>query len=112
MTLHTAGTFYVPEGATRTVRLPSLREGNDESRVLLFSSRGEVYVPAYVEEAESDDLLLLNQYNAEGFVEAVKAAVEYGDVDPSDGKWVLTRSENGRLDVDHRRGPSDASEAM
>lgn len=112
MTLHHAGTFYVPEGETRTVHLPSLREGNDESRTLLFSSRGEVYVPAYVEEADSDDLLLLNQYNAEGFIEAVKAAVEYGDVDPSDGVWLLSRDDTGRLDVEHRRGPEDASEAM
>lgn len=112
MSLHHGGTFYVPEGETRTVRLPGLREGTDSSRVLLFSNRGEVYVPAYVEEAESDDLLLFNQYSAEAFVQAVKAAVEYGDVDPSEGRWLVHRDETGRLEVDHDRGPEDAADAM
>lgn len=112
MSLHTAGTFYVPEGRSVTVHLPSLREGNDEGRVLLFSDRGEVYVPAYVDEAESDDLLLLNQYSADGIVEAVKAAVEYGDVDPSEGSWTIHRSADGQLDVERNDPVRDASDAM
>lgn len=112
MSLHTAGTFYVPEGSSRTVRLPALREGNDESRVLLFSDRGEVYIPAYVEEADTDSLLLLNQYSADAVVESIKAAVEYGDVDPSDGRWIIERSSTGELSVEHDRGPEDAADAM
>lgn len=111
MSLHIAGTFYVPDGETRTVRLPALREGNDDSRTLLFRNRGEIYVPAYVKEAESDDLLLLNQYDAEAFVEVVRAAVKYGDVTPSDGVWKLSR-EAGRLDVDHDPGVDSLSDAM
>lgn len=113
MTLHTAGTFYVPEGETVTVRLPALRDGNDEGRALLFSNRGEVYVPCYIEEADAEDLLLLNQYSADAFIEAVKAAVQYGDVDPTEGHWTVHRPEHGgSLEVQHHRGPESASEAM
>lgn len=112
MSLHTAGTFYVPEGETVTVSLPALREGNDDSRVLLFENRGEVYVPAYVAEAESDDLLLLNQYSADRIVSSIEAAVEYGDVDPSEGVWRITRLENGGLEVEHDRGVESLGEAM
>lgn len=107
--LHVAGTFYVPEGKTVTLHLPALREGNGEGRVLLFSNRGEVYVPAYIDEADSDDLLLLNQYSADRLVEAVRAAVEYGGVDPSEGVWKVTRTDHG-LEVDHEivDGAADA----
>lgn len=112
MTLHHGGTFFVPEGETRTVSLPSFREGNESGRVLLFSNRGEVYVPAYVEEADTDSLLLLNQYNAEAFVQAVKAAVEYGDVDPSQGVWTIERDQTGRLEVSHDPGVDSLSDAM
>lgn len=108
--LHIAGTFYVPEGRTVTLRLPSVREGNDSSRVWLFSNRGEVYLPAYIDEADTDDVLLLNQYSADRIVESIRAAVEYGDVDPSEGVWKVTRTDHG-LDVDHELVDS-ASEAM
>jgi len=112
MSVHIAGTYYVPEGRIVTVELPSLRTGNGEGRTLLFRNRGEIYVPCYIKEADSDDLLLLNQYSAERFVESVRAAVEYGDVDPSDGVWEIERTETDDLLVNHRRGPEGAADAM
>lgn len=112
MTLHIAGTFYVPSGESVTVSLPSLRQGNDEGRVLLFHDRGEVYVPAYVEQAESDDLLLLNQYSADAVVESIRAAVEYGNVDPSQGRWSIRRTEADQIEVDHLPPVESASDAM
>lgn len=113
MTLHIAGTFYVPEGDRVTVSFPSLREGNDSGRVLLFEDRGEIYVPAYIEEADSDDLLLLNQYNAAAVVEAVAAQVEHGGIDPSEGRWEVHRdAATDRLSVDYLPPVESASDAM
>lgn len=113
MTLHTAGTFYVPEGQSVTVSLPRLREGNSEGRVLLFHNRGEVYLPAYVEQADSDDLLLLNQYNADALVEAIRTRAKVLDeFDPAQGVWRIRRTESDELEVEHRPGVESLADAM
>lgn len=110
MSLDIIGTFYVPEGKTRTVTFPQLREGNDSSRVLLVDDRGTLMAPCYVEEADTDGLLMLKQYNADRVIASIEAAVEWGDRDPS-GPWEITRTDDGTYHVEHAAA-HDASDAM
>jgi len=94
-------TWYVPEDETHHIRLPSLRDGNDESQVLLADDRGDLLVPCYVDEADHDGLLLLQQYGAApAFVETVRAAAEYGDIEPTDQVWSITRTVVGSYEIE------------
>lgn len=110
-----AGTYFVQEGDRCTVRLPKLREGNDQGRVLLFEHNGEIHIPAYIEEAKSDDLLLLNQYDGLALIERIDVLDDVkDDFDPSRGKWIVERGSRG-LDVEYvppEMDGTDASEAM
>lgn len=94
-------TWYVPEDETHHIRLPSLRDGNDESQVLLVDDRGDLLVPCYVEEADHDGLLLVQQYGAApAFIETMRAAAEYGDIEPTDQVWSITRTVIGSYEVE------------
>lgn len=93
------GTFFIPEGATRTVTFPGLREGNDESHVLLCNDRGTLLAPAYVEEAESDGLLMLKQYNAGSLVGSLRMLWRH-DLADAGQPVEIRRLEGGGYDVD------------
>lgn len=112
--LHVGGTWYVPEGGSSTVRFPELREGNGEGVVYFWRSRGEVFAPVRVEEADTDDLLLLDQHYAESIVSTVEAVTEYDPSieSPADVDWIISRPTANALDVDPVTGPTDAGEAM
>lgn len=92
-------TWYVPEGETHTLELPGLRVGNDESEVWLADDRGTLFLPAYVEEAESDGILLLKQYNADRVLAKLEMMEEYEDLGPGD-RLRLTRHDSGRLSIE------------
>lgn len=97
--LEIPGTFYVPDGEVYHVRFPKLREGNDEGKVFLTDDKGSLLALCYIDEADSDGLLLLKQYDASAIIEAVKAASKYGDIDPSGTTWRIDRRDGG-LEVD------------
>lgn len=92
------GTYFIPEGSTRTLVFPGLRDGNDESKILLADDRDTLLAPVYVEEAETDSLLLLKQYNAGRLIEKLKMMQEYEDLAPGDAVAVR-RTESGTLEA-------------
>lgn len=108
--LDTIGTWYVPEGESITVEFPTLREGNDPAAVLVCDDRGTLIAPAYIQEADTDDLLFLKQFNAARIIESIRAAVKYGDKDPA-GPWEIDRREDGTYDVESK-SVNTAEEAM
>lgn len=93
------GTWFVREGDEATLTLPSLREGNEESEVLFCDDRGTLLLPCYIEEADSDDLMLLKQYNADRVVAKLEMMEEYEGLGPGD-RIRLERGESGRLSVE------------
>lgn len=78
------GTYYIPEGQTRTVRFPTLRNGNDEAEILLADDRDTLLAPVYVEEADTERMLLLKQFGAGRLVEKLRMMEEYEDLSPGD----------------------------
>lgn len=110
MTLQIAGTWYVPEGETHRIELPSLRDGNEEGRAFVVDDRGTLFLPCYVEEADTDDLVLLQQYNAGRLVETLRSMEEYGDMDVDGGVFDLTRRSSG-YDLE-KVGVDSLSDAM
>lgn len=104
------GTFYIPEGATRTVTFPALRDGNDEGEVLLCDDRGTLLAPCYVAEADSDGLLMLKQYNAGSLVGSLRMLWRHDLAEP--GQAVrIKRLEGGGFDVEPVAEPEPVDEA-
>ena len=108
-TIYQLDTWYIPEGETHHVGLPSFKiDGQD--RCLVCDDRGDLLVPVYVQEADHDGLLLLKQFGAApALIETVRAAQEYGDIDPSGRLWAVSRTETG-YQVEEAVG--DASDLM
>lgn len=92
------GTYFIPEGSTRTVRFPTLRNGNDEAEILVVDDRDTLLTPVYVEEADTERLLMLKQYNAGRLVEKLKMMVEYEDLTPGDAVSIR-RTESGTFEA-------------
>lgn len=84
MSILEMGTFYIPEGQTRTVTFPCLRNGDNESEVLVTDDRDTLLAPVFVEEAESDGLLMLKQYGAGRLIEKLRMMAEYEDFSAGD----------------------------
>lgn len=95
-------TWYIPEGETHHITLPSLRDGNEEGRALLVDDRGDLILPCYVEEADHDGLLVLKQFDAAAAViETMRAAKRYADIEPDEVQWTVKRRVDGSYRVDH-----------
>lgn len=103
-------TYYVPEGSQRTLTVPTLRIGSNESDILLADDRGTLLMPCYVEEAEHDGMLLLKQYGAARLIERIRMLEEYEGLEPGD-QLVIRRDEAGNYDVD-LASVKDIDEAM
>lgn len=84
MTFSELGTYYIPEGQTRTITFPTLRNGNNESEILVADDRDTLLAPVYVEEADTDQMLLLKQFGAGRLIEKLKMMAEYEDLEPGD----------------------------
>ena len=104
-------TWYIPDESSHHIEFPSLRDGNEQSQVLVVDDRGDLLAPVYVQEADHDGLLLLKQFGAaSAVIETIRAAAEYGDVDPTDRLWRIKRF-GDQYEVDEVSMDS-ASEAM
>lgn len=95
MTVQLPGTFYVPEGESRTV---SIVKSGDQP--LFTDDNGTLVAFCYVEEAESDGILLLKQYNAGSLIGEMRAMAEYGAWNPEEEALVITRDSYSRFEVD------------
>lgn len=84
MNIREMGTYYIPEGQTRTLTFPTLRNGNEEAEILLADDRDTLLAPVYVEEADSDELLLLKQFGASRLIEKLLMMAEYEGLEPGD----------------------------
>lgn len=111
MSLHVAGTWYVPEGDEATIEFPSLRDGNESGETVVTNDNGALVALVYVREADTDSLLLLKQYGAGHLVERLKAMEEWSDWEVDERAYRLSRSETGQYELDPL-GPTDASDAM
>lgn len=58
------GTYYVPEGETRTLEVVGVRTGNEESQALAFVDGSALFLLCRVAEASTDDPLFLKQFGA------------------------------------------------
>jgi len=111
MSLTILGTFYVPEGESRTVKFPALRDGNDESQILIVNDRGTLGAPVYVDEADHDGLLMLKQYNAGELVGSLRMMARNDWLDPGD-VVEIERMDSGTLDVQKLDDPEDVADFM
>lgn len=84
MNIREMGTYYIPEGQTRTVTFPTLRNGNEEAEILVADDRDTLLAPVYVEEADTERMLLLKQFGAGRLIEKLKMMAEYEDLEPGD----------------------------
>lgn len=84
MSVHQMGTFYVPEGESIVAELPSLRDGNDEGRIVFADDNGTLLLPCYIDEAESEDLLLLKQFYAGRLIGELVTLADMGYLEPGD----------------------------
>lgn len=111
MSLHVAGTWYVPEGDDCTIEFPALRDGNDPGQAVVTNDNGALVALVYVREADTDGLLLLKQYGAGDLVERLKAMEEWSDWEVPERDYRLSRSETGVYELEPL-GPTEASDAM
>lgn len=58
------GTYYVPEGETRRLKVVGVRHGNEESEALAFVDGSALFLLCTVAEAATDDPLFLKQFGA------------------------------------------------
>lgn len=90
------GTYYVPEGETRTLEVLGVRLGNEESEPLVFVDGTALFLLCHVEEADTDEPLMLKQFGAS---QLLLAGLSPGSLDP--GQVVeVTRYEGGGYDVE------------
>jgi hypothetical protein len=104
-------TWYIPDEEAHHIEFPALRHGNEEARVILTDDRGDLIAAVFVEEADHDGLLLLKQFGAaSAVIETLRAASEYGDIDPAGRVWRIERS-GDRYQIDDV-GADSAADAM
>lgn len=90
------GTYYVPEGESRTMEIVGVRVGNEESEPLVFVDGSALFVLVRVAEAETDDPLMLKQFGAD---QLLLAGLYPDTLDP--GQVVeVTRFEGGGYEVE------------
>lgn len=58
------GTYYVPEGETRTLEVVGVRIGNEEAEPFVVVDGSALLLLCRVLEASTDDTLLLKQFGA------------------------------------------------
>lgn len=101
------GTYYVPEGETRTLQVVGIRTGNEESEPLCFVDGTALFLLCTVEEADTNEPLFLKQFGASQLLLAGLSPVA---LDP--GQVVeVTRYEGGGYDVEVN-GVEDVEDAM
>lgn len=103
-------TWYIPEGETHHLELTGVRTGNEAAEVLYFTDGRSVealYCLVTVDEADSDDPMLLKQFGA---VELMAAGFNPGMAEPGE-RFRVRRYEGGGFDVENLE-VSDAADAM
>lgn len=99
------GTYYVPEGETRTLEVVGVRIGNEEAEPFVVVDGSALLLLCRVREAGSDDTLLLKQFGAS---QLLLAGLNPDGLDP--GQVVeIRRYEGGGYDV--TLDPDDAESA-
>lgn len=103
------GTYYVPEGETRTLTVVGVRIGNEESEPLAFVDGSALFLLCTVEEAATSEPLFLKQFGASHLL---LAGLTPGSLDP--GQEVeIRRYEGGGYEVTmDPDAVEDASDAM
>lgn len=109
MSLSNVSTYYVPEGETRRLEVVGVRHGNEEATAFAFVDGSALYLLCRVEEASTDEPLLLKQFGADRLL---LAGLHPDHLDP--GQVVeVSRYEGGGYEVEiDPETPTDASDAM
>lgn len=90
------GTYYVPEGETRTLEVVGVQADNSDEEALAFVDGSALFLLCRVAEAESDEPLFLKQFGAS---QLLLAGLTPSALDP--GQVVeVTRFEGGGYEVD------------
>lgn len=90
------GTYYVPEGETRTLKVVGVRIGNSEAEPFVCVDGSALLLLCRVEEAETEDPLLLKQFGAS---QLLLAGLNPATLDP--GQEVeVRRFEGGGYEVE------------
>lgn len=90
------GTYYVPEGETRTFEVIGVRVGNEESEPFVFVDGSALLMLVYCEDAATDQPLVLKQFGAS---QLLLAGLNPDGLDP--GQEVkIRRYEGGGYDVE------------
>ena len=102
------GTYYVPEGESRRLQVTGIRVGNNESEVFSFVDGSALFLLCTIEEASTDEPLMLKQFGASRLLLAGlhPSALDTGQV------VEIERYEGGGYDVDLDPGVEDAADAM
>lgn len=96
------GTYYVPDGESRTLTFLEYRRGNDSSRTFWCDDNGTLLAIVGVQEAETDGPLLLKQHGAARLIRRLMVLVETDAWDPSEQAVKVTRSETGNYSAEVR----------
>lgn len=94
------GTYYVPDGETRTVEFVEFRRSNESNRTLWTDDNGTLLAVVTVEEAEAETALLLKQHGAARLIRRLIVLEETDAWDPSDQKVKIARTEAGNYNVE------------
>lgn len=102
------GTYYVPEGETRTLEVVGVRIGNEEAEPFAVVDGSALLLLVTVREADTSDPLLLKQFGAS---QLLLAGLNPDQLDT--GQVVeVSRFEGGGYEVDLDPGVEDATDAM
>lgn len=105
-------TWYIPEGESHHLTVTGVRTGNEEAEVFYFvdgRSTQALYLLCEVDEADSDEPLLLKQFGA---VDLMAAGLQPTALEPGD-RVRVRRYEGGGFEVENEPdGVEDASDAM
>lgn len=110
MTFREMGTYYIPEGQTRTITFPALREGNNESQILVTDDRDTLMAPAFVEEADTDSMLMLKQFGAGRLIEKLRMMAQYEGLEPGDTVEIYRGENRYEAEMKTVRDAADAME--
>lgn len=91
------GTYYVPEGESRTVEVVGIRCGNDEAEPLAFVDGTALFLLARIAEAATDDPLFLKQFGAS---ELLLAGLTPSSLDPGQVVKISRYEDGGGYDVE------------
>lgn len=96
MSLSNLSTYYVPEGETRHLTVVGASIGDSDDEPLAFIDGSALYLLCTVEEASTDEPLLLKQFGSDRLL---LAGLHPDHLDP--GQEVeVTRYENSRYEVE------------